>query len=417
MHSPRQECNRVRQEVKFIFPRSRERLSPQEDECYVMKLFMKFWSDSSNRTANIEPFSAAAFGQQTRCHRSGTSGSQILSFHTHEGYSKKAQILQNSYSRAPLVTERRRTRIPARALNTGVEPLQDSLFFKDLDFPLFQIRGPTHLKNQSLDGIRFRESINKVGRLAYLASCLANFSGDPPQHFKEDAKALTSRFNDLLHSRRLSEARAACGDPLGKLQQHGAILGNNYSGHLLIASTLKLILPILSNHLSATLSCLEFLEDRCDAMTSSKSLQFPLGYLVATPWHREKGPVGHHNALAHFEGILQSLMDGMDGKTPVESIPQILEEKTRPWIVDLGENQIISLLEGDLIHHLVDYRQASWLRSERLRVFFLWKSRDMVSVRAVDLESYSPHHIHSAGTVLTTVSLVAQGTCFKTSKS
>ena len=422
---------------------------------------------------------------------------KLLAFHTREGYTKKAQILRNSYFQAPLVTERRRTRIPARALNTGVKPLQDSMvlvslrddsYFKalygwcqetsaeNLDFAFHHIQGPTHSKNQSVDVIcinhgefaeihaqlslvdninakancimvllgegaaysyatmasvrsiqqmisdymeevksritimrrshrsqqvpmhldfvslersrrsfetdipdslrtpcarldlprstaclessddestRFRASLNKAARLAYLASCLTDFSEDPPRHLNEDTKALTSRFDDLLCGRRLSESRAACGDALGKSQQHGATLGNNYSRRLPMRRLPmgfvgKTNLHVLSDYLPATLSRFEaFLQRRRNTMASSDSLQCPLCFLTATPRHLERHLLGYHNALAHFEGTLQSLMDGMDRKTPVESTSQILEQKTRPWIVGLDGNQIISLFTGD----------------------------------------------------------------------
>ena len=321
--------------------------------------------------------------------------------------------------------------------------------------------------------------------------------GNPPQHLNEDKEALTSRFNDLLRRERLNQRRAACGDSLGKIQQHGASLRNNHYRRLPIASMRETRLHILF-----------------------ESLQFPLGHPVETSWHREKRPVGHHNAVAHFEGTLQSLMDWMDRKTPVEGIlHSLMEETIRHWIVGFDENQIISLLTVKLIDHLVDYRQVSWLaiigiscrfpagandpeefwsmlsegrsawsevpsdrfnskafyhpspdvngttnhqgghfltqdkpafdasffeitrskwyrlhrlhlktayealedagmpRFERPRGLFLWKSRDMFSVRAVDLKRHSPHHIHSASTVEALFSLIAQGTCPKTSKS
>ena len=346
-------------------------------------------------------------------------------------YSKKAQILQNSCSRAPLVTERRRVWNPFQALDTGV-----------------------------------------AARLEYLASCPTELPGDPPRHLNEDAKARTSRFNDLLRSRRLSKSRAAYDDSLGKLQQHGASLGNNYYRRLPIASMGEPSLHVIF-----------------------ESLQFLLGHPVETSWHREKRSVGHHNAVAHFEGTLVCLM----------------EEMIRHRFVGFDDNKIISLLTVKLIDHLVDYRQVSWLAiigiscrfpagandpeefwsmlsegrsawsevpSDRFnsKAFYhpspdvngttnhqrghfltqdisafdasffgitpskanamdphhrlaleiayetlenarMRKSRDMFLVRAVDLKRHSPHHIHSAGTVEALFSLIAQGMCPKTLKS
>lgn len=95
---------------------------------------MKALGDLINKKASIEPSWGPSFGQRTRRHRNGTSGSQLLAFHKREDYSKQAQILQNSDSRAPSVTERRRTRIPARAVNTGVEPLRESLLLAGPDY-------------------------------------------------------------------------------------------------------------------------------------------------------------------------------------------------------------------------------------------------------------------------------------------
>ena len=464
MYSPRQEFSHARRRLNFAGPTS-PRIKGAESDLKILGI--EAWGDSSNRTANVEPSGAAAFGKTTRCHRSGTSESQLLAFSTRKGYSEKAQILQNSYPRNPLVTERRRTRIPARALDTGVEPLRDSLFVfspdynksysaalsyewgkseigtlsKDtensnqtstlwvdtvcidqrdrrevhahmsrmddinasairmkvlsgesaacsyaitasfysvhkilgyveelesqrttmrcnhpiqrvplrlsslpssdsaglgksrwgfgIDFP-DPLRTPCTrldflrwtaclLESSDLESTRFRARLNKAARLAYLASCLTDFSGDPPRHLNEDAKMLTSRFDDLLRSRPLSEIRAAYGDSLGKLQQHRATPGNDYYRRLPTASILSL--HFISDQLSATLCYLEdFLKDRRDAMTSSESPRFPLGYLVATPWHREERPVSHYNPAAHFEGILQRLADGTDGKTAVKSL-------------------------------------------------------------------------------------------------
>ena len=314
MYSPRQECNRARRRIEFVIPRS---LRVEEEGCYLDMLprAMKFLGDSSNRTVNVEPSWAAVSGQQTRCHRNGTSGSQLPAFSTREGHSKKGQNLLDSVSRAPLFTELRRTRIPARALDTGVEPLLESLFLKQWFFRRLQI--------QSIDGIRFRASLKKAARLAYLAACLTDFSGDPPQDLDEDAKALTSRFHDLLHIRRLSDGRAACGDPLGNLQQHGATLGNSYYRCSLIASMRRPKPHILSNHLPATLW------RRAEFLPSL---------------HRQKRPVSHHNVV---EFVHKSVRDWLDRATPVESIPQTLEEKTLPWIVGLDGNQIISLFTED----------------------------------------------------------------------
>ena len=545
IHVSRQEYNRVQRQFEPISYRI------EEVSCSKPHLEM-LAVDSNNRIANVKHSLVAAFGQRIWCQPSGTSRQdrfygiggvgkttialcyaktqsvfwiytrteQLLEFHTRQGYTKKAQILRNSYFQAPLVTERRRTRIPARALTTGVEPLRDSMvlvsprddsYFKalygwcqetsaeNLDFAFHHIQGPTHSKNQSVDVIcinhgefaemhaqlslvdninakancimvlldegaaysyatmasvrsiqqmisgymeevksritimrrshrsqqvpmhldfvslersrrsfetdfpdslrtpcarldlprstaclessddestRFRARINKAARLAYLASCLTDSSGDP-RHLNEDTKALTSRFDDLLCGRWLSEIKAACGDALGKLQQHGASLGNNYYRRLPIGSMGKPNLHVL---LPATLSRFRaFLQRRRNTMASSDSLQCPLCYLTATqsmasstldspheemelsplgatdpslhPRHIERHLSGYHNALAHFEGTLQSLMDGMDRKTPVESIPQPLEQKTRPWIVPwivgLDGNQIISLFTGD----------------------------------------------------------------------
>ena len=559
IHVSRQEYNRVQRQFEPISYRI------EEVSCSKPHLEM-LAVDSNNRIANVKHSLVAAFGQRIWCQPSGTSRQdrfygiggvgkttialcyaktqsvfwiyarteQLLEFHTRQGYTKKAQILRNSYFQAPLITERRRTRIPARALTTGVEPLRDSMvlvsprddsYFKalygwcqetsaeNLDFAFHHIQGPTHSKNQSVDVIcinhgefaemhaqlslvdninakancimvllgegaaysyatmasvrsiqqmisgymeevksritimrrshrsqqvpmhldfvslersrrsfetdfpdslrtpcarldlprstaclessddestRFRARINKAARLAYLASCLTDSSGDP-RHLNEDAKALTSRFdakaltsrfdakaltsrfNDLLRIRRLSEIRAACGDTLGKVQQHGATLGNNYYRRLPIGSMGKPKLHVL---LPATLSRFRaFLQHHRDTMASSDSLQCPLCYLTATqsmasstldspheemelsplsaadpsmhPRHLERHLSGYHNALAHFEGTLQNLMDGMDRKTPVERTSQILEQKTRPWIVVLDGNQIISLFTGD----------------------------------------------------------------------
>ena len=404
---------------------------------------MKASEDSSNRLVDV----AATLGQRIRCQPSGTSGSQLLALHTREDYSETSQILQGSYSRAPLITERRRARILARILDTGEESLRDRLLLFDadyndsykalsyqwgeavngtlskdtenLDFALYPTRGlntlwidsdcvnqkdwrevhaqlsgmsdtdanatrmkvllgeraaysyapmasvhsdqemipayveelesqnatmrcnypvrrvplrlsslpssdsvrldkskrgfrfnypgslrlpratldlprfPARLESSDVESTRFRASINKLARLAYLAACLTDFLGDPPQHLNEDAKALTSRFEDVLRSRRLSESRAACGDSLGTFQQPGATIGNEYYRRLPIASMEVQNLHVLLDHLSATLSRLgEFLQDRRDATTSSKSLQLPLGHLEATFWHDENCLVG-----------------------------------------------------------------------------------------------------------------------------
>ena len=523
-----QEFSHARRRVEFVSPTS-PRI--KEAECDLNILAIEALGDSSNRTANVEPSGAAAFGKTTWCHRSGTSGSQLLAFSTRKGYSEKAQILQNSYPRNPLVTERRKTRIPARALDTGVEPLRDSLFVvspdynksyyaalsyewgkpvigtlsKDtensnqtstlwvdticidqrdrrevhahvsrmddiyasatrmkvlsgesaacsytaimasvhsvqemilgyveelesqrttmrcnhpiqrvplrlsslpssdsaglgksrwdfeIDFPdslrdpctrLDLLRSITYLESSDLEGTRFRARMNKAARLAYLASCLTELSGDPPRHLNEDAKMLTSRFDDLLRSRRLSEIRAAYGDSLGKLQQHRATRGNDYYRRLPTASMGKPNLHVISDQLSAILCHLEdFLKDRRDATTSSESLQIPLGYLVATPWHREERPVSHYNAAAHFEGILQSLTDGTDGKTAVKSLQILAIGSQGFWVDALDECQMPGF------HHQISFkiflyclvfyiipRQVPWRTSEWLRFFFWWEN-------------------------------------------
>ena len=331
MCGPRYESNRARPRLEPLYFNPFNVKEVKGRRVILDKLLMRASDDSNNRAAVAESSCAAAFDQRTRCRRSGTSESQLLAFHKRELYSDKVQTSQKSYCRAPLVTERRRTRIPAGALDAGGESTHDNLPLKDLDFPTQRIRGPTNSENQLIDGVRSREYDHEAALLAHWASCLTEFSGDPPQHLNEEVKALTSQFNDLLHNRRLGEGRAACGNSLGKLQQHGA--------------TLSSMEP--RSHWRRL-----FLRHHRDTTVSFGSLQYPLCHLTADPRHRERHVLGYSSALAHFESTLQSLTDGKDRKILVESIPQILEEKIRPWICGPwicgpDGNQIISLFTRD----------------------------------------------------------------------
>lgn len=396
-----QKHNRSQSRIEVISPKFK--LEPWPSS-YRERLPMKASDDSSNRIVNV----AATLGQRTRCQPSDTSGSQLLELHTREDHSKKSQILQDSYSRAPLVTERRRTRILARALATDIanmasvhleevrpqnpfmrrnhparrlplrlSRLPSSEFEFNFPDPLLPPRARRELPRLTaclglpdVEGTRFRASINKAARLT-------DFSGDPPQHLNEVAKALTSQFDDLLRSRRLSECRAACGDSLGKFQQHGATLGNESYRFLPIAMGIP-NLHVLSDHLPATFSRLEeFLQDRRDATISFESLQFPSGYLEATLWHDENSPVGDHNAAAHFEGTLRRLTDGTDGKSAAESL-LFLMTGPHGFLVD-NEYQTPGLLIWLKVffHGLTFYVTPCQVLSrspERLRFFFWWEN-------------------------------------------
>ena len=432
----------------------------------------EFFGYFSNRTAYSEPWSAA-FGQRTRCYRIDTSRPQFPAVYTREGCSKQVQTLEKSYSRAPLVTERRRTRILAQALDTGGEPLRDSLllfsadyndsyyealsyewgeavngtFSKDrenLGFALYPMQGLTTLwydsvcndqrdwrevhaqvsrmddananatrmkvllseraaysyatiafvhpvqamipadveelepqdttmhcyhpvrrvpprlssllssDSVSLDNSRwsfrmnlpdtlggfrafdplrpttYLESATRAAHhLAQLASRLTGFSRDPPQHLNDDAKALTSRFNDLLRSRRQSESRAACGSWLRNLEQHRATLGNHYYRRLPIASMGDTKHHVVLVYHPATFSSLQqfLLQDRRDATTSFGLLQLSLCGLVAIPlWHDENSLVGYYNAAAHLQGTLQSSRDGTGDRIPAKSLLSLIIE-------------------------------------------------------------------------------------------
>ena len=467
MYGPRHEYNGARPRVKFIRPWI------EVEECpriHLEMLAMKKFGDFSNRTANVEP-SSSAFGQRTRCYRSVTSGSQLPAVHTREGCSKQVQTLQESYSRAPLVIERRRTRILAQALDTGGEPLRDSLLlssadYKDsyyealsygwgeavngtlskdtenLDFALYPIQELTTLwvdsvcnnqrdwretnasatrmkallgegaacsyaimasvysvqktipadttelepqdttmrynhpvrrlplrlsslpssdsvsldqstrafefnfpdclrtlcarldlpryiaclESSDVESTRFRARVKKAARLAYLAACLTEFSGDLISRYDENV--LISRFDALLSTRRLSEIRAACGDSLGQFQQHGATLGDKYYRRLPLASMGESNLHVLSDHLLATFSRRLgiLLQNRRDATTCSASPQFSLCDLVAILWHDENSSVGYYNAVAHFKGTLQSSRDETIGRPADKSLLSLMIE-------------------------------------------------------------------------------------------
>ena len=335
MDDPRYESNRPRKRLAFVRS-TRCRDEEVELRTVLYNPFRRASDDSNNRAAVAGSSRAAAFDQRTRCRRSGTSESQVLAFHKREGYSDKVQTSQKSYCRAPLVIERRRTRIPAGALDAGGDPTHDCSSLNILVFSFLRVRRPTHSENQLIDAVRFREyddeaelfadgfdveAFLKVGTCtrdphlnialdeswrklskstndAFERRCnlITDFSRDLPQHLNEEVKALTSQFDDLLHNRRLREGRAARGNSLGKLQQHGATLTN----------------------------------------------MEPPSY-----WRRPFLRLSYLRALAHFESTLQSLTDGKDRKILVESIPQNLEEKIRPWIVGLEGNQIINLFTRD----------------------------------------------------------------------
>ena len=322
MYSPRQEFSHARRRVQFVRP-----TSPRIKEAEWDLGMMEALGDSSNRTANVEPSGAAAFGQRTRCKSSGASRQGRFAIYGMGGAGKTSACFAKT---------------------------QDDLWTRH------RIKEPTHAKNQSVDAIRFR---------AYLAACLTDFSGDPPAHLNEFEEALTSGFDDLLRTRRLNEISVAYGDLLGKPQQHRVTSGNDYYRRLPTASMGKPNLHVISDQLSAILCHLEdFLKDRRDATTSSESLQFPLGYLVATPWHREERPVSHYNAAAHFESILQSLTDRTDGKTAVKSL-QILAIESHGFWVEISSKT----LPYFLVFYIIP-RQVPWRTSEWLRFFFWWEN-------------------------------------------
>ena len=320
---------------------------------------------------------AAALGQRTRCHRSGTSGSQLLAFHTHEGHLKQAQILQNSCSQAILVTPRRRIRIPARAL----DPPRDSVFLIDNSYS-------TNRAARLADAIASLEDL--IASLGDPASCLTEFN--------EDAKAQSSRFDDLLRRGRLNECRAACGDSLGKLQQHGASLGNNYYRRLPIASMGEPNLHVLSDHFPAGANDPEefwsMLSEGRSAWSEIPSDRFN-SKAVYHPSPDVNGTTNHQGG--HFLTQDKPAFDAS------------FFEITRSKWHRLHRLHLKTAYEA--------LEKAGMLRSERRRGLFLWKSRDMFLVRAVDLKRHSPHHIHSASTVEAPFSLIAQGTFPKTSKS
>ena len=374
IYSPRQEFNRARRRVEFLSSRVEEVPCPRS---HLEMLPMKALGNSSNRTVRIEPSWAPSFGQRTRRHRGGISESRLLDFLTREGHSKQVQILPNSDFRAPSIIEPRRMRIPARALNTGVEKLRGSSLLVDLDCkvnfdlrikaamllsrlirlssmpssdsvsldknrPGFEINFPDYSRTpcarhkvksrrsrtgaawveiSDVESTRFRASINKAPRMVSLASYVTDFSGDPTRHLNKDAKALTSRFDDLLRSRQLTEGRAAYGNSfkdITSLRNYDRRQSINYIGNLK--------LHVLSDHLPATLSYLEeFLQDYYDAITSSKFRQSDWCHLTATPQHREKHVSGYYNAVAHFEGTLQRFKHGANDTTAVESLPLLID--------------------------------------------------------------------------------------------
>lgn len=134
---------------------------------------------------------------------------------------------------------------------------------------------------------------------------------------------LTYQFDYILRRRWLSKGRAACGDPAATFQQHGATLGKNYYRRLPIASVGEPNLHVLSDHPAEVMYRLgDFLGPRRDAMISSDSLQFLLSCLVTTPRHLERRILSLHNAVAHFEGTLQSLMDRMQRLDPQSNDPR-----------------------------------------------------------------------------------------------
>ena len=365
-YSPQQQYNRARLRGEFMSLRVEQLPSPHLliQQSFSLISAMKALYDSTIRAANVEPSWAAALGQRTRCHRSGTSGSQLLAFHTHEGDLKQAQILEDFCSQA-IVTHRRRIRIPARAL----DPPRDSVFLIDDSY-----------------------STNLAAHLADLAPLLEDLIallGDPTScltEFNEDAKARSSRFDDLLRSRRLSESRAARGDSLGRLQQHGATLKNNDYHRLRMASMRNPTLDVSSNHFPAGTNDPEEFWSMLSEGRSAWS-EVPSDRFDSKAFHHPSpnvnGPTNHQGGhfltqdISAFEAsffrITRSKANAMDPlqRLALETAYEALEKK----------------------------------------------SRDMFLVRAVDLKRHSPHHIHSASTVEALFSLIAQGMCPKTLKS
>ena len=179
------------------------------------------------------------------------------------------------------------------------------------------------LELSDVESTRFRATITQAARLASLSSYLRGFLEAPTGHLNEDANALTYQFVYILRRRWLSKGRAACGDPAATFQQHGATLGKNYYRRLPIASVEEPNLHVLSDHLAEVMYRLgDFLGPSRDAMISSDSLQFLLSCLVTTSRHLERHMPSLHNAVAHFEGTLQSLMDRMQRLDPQSNDPR-----------------------------------------------------------------------------------------------